>query len=124
MDTKVLSSNIRISVTADNPDDFNLMYNFTSELFKGIDCSNRIEIVPRIITKSYIGLTIDSVITDCSVPGDGVVDVIQVINDGASVLIHSKLKEPIVGITEFQIEFKYRISSNNVSKPNRKFYLG
>lgn len=124
MDSKVLSSNIRISVTADNPDDFNLMYNFTSELFKGIDCSNRIEIVPRIITKSYIGLTIDSVITDCSVPSDGVVDIIQVINDGASVLIHSKLKEPIVGVTEFQIEFKYRMSSNNVNKPNRKFYLG
>ena len=124
MSEKTLSNNIKILITADNPDDFSLMYNFTLELFKGMECPYRIDIVPRIITKSYIGLTINAVLTECSIPGNGVIDIVRVTSDGASVLFHSKLKEPILGVTEFQIEFNHKMYNSNASKPDRKFYIG
>lgn len=100
------------------------MYNFTSELFKGLDCPYVVTVIPRIITKTYLGLMIESELTEISMPSNSVVTCVQVVDNGTSVLFHSKLNEPILGVTEFQIEFKLIRVGENITKPDRRFYLG
>lgn len=121
---EIKSDNIRFVITSDTPDKFNLMYNFTTKLFENFKSRDVITIEPSLVTKTYIKLNIDSNLDTVDLPNIGNIDCVRVEDNGKSVLFHSKLNEPMLGIEECQIVFKLKSLYDDVTKPNRRFNIG